>query len=124
MHLSVTFRNIEHTPSLDERIKEKTEKLAKYIDGNFNIKWTCEIKQGQHIAEIDLHGPKFNYHASAKSDSLYKTLDLVVSKIEKQIAKKKDKWKNNLHNNTGKLVILDYEQAWSDQEILEKKKAA
>lgn len=127
MKIVSSFKNLEHTPSLDEKIEEKTTKLKKYMDGNFEVQWTCYVREdGAHCADIKLLGPKFEYHAAANSDSLYKTLDLAVNKIEKQIHKKKDKWKN--HKNKHNAPMKDYiiaesekdEQFWQDKDELEK----
>jgi putative sigma-54 modulation protein len=98
MKIKVSFKHIEHTPALDEQIYSKSEKLEKYFDGNFEIHWICYAKDDVHVADIKLLGPSFNYHASAKSESLYKCFDLVIAKLEKQVVKKKSKWKNNLHH--------------------------
>jgi putative sigma-54 modulation protein len=113
MKITVTFKGLEHTPSLDERIREKSKKLDKYLDGNTNMKWFCYVEDQQQIAEITLLGPKFEFHARAHSDSLYKSLDLAVDKVEKQMKKQKDKWKNHIHNQQEEMEIMDPEQAWS-----------
>lgn len=114
MKVTIAFQNLEHTPSLDERIHEKTEKLAKYMDGKSQIKWNCYLKDKYHVAEVNFLGPKCDFHATAKSDSLYKTIDMVIQKLEKQITKKNGKVKNKMHRGSEKPEILDYECAWTD----------
>lgn len=115
MKVTITFRHLDHTPSLDQRISEKSEKLKKYLGGRSHIKWGCYVKDGNHYAEVELLGPKFKYHATGKSDSLYKTIDLVVSKLEKQILKKKEKLtakKDKIQHKN--LEILEQADAWMD----------
>lgn len=115
MKVTISFKHLEHTPSLDERIHEKSEKLSKYFEGKSHIKWNCSVKEGSHYAEIDLSGPNFNYHATASSDNLYKSFDLVVAKIEKQLQKKKDKVKIKKSNLAHKdLQIFEPATAWTD----------
>ncbi|MCO4794733.1 MAG: ribosome-associated translation inhibitor RaiA [Bacteriovoracaceae bacterium] len=117
MKVTITFLHLDHTPSLDSRIEEKTEKLRKYFNGGDHIKWTCYVKNNEHYAEVLISGAKLNYHAVAHSDCLYKTLDMATRKLEKQVSKQKEKIKNRIHRNHGKdsnLVILDVEQAWTD----------
>lgn len=115
MKVTISFQNIEHTPSLDSRINEKSEKLKKWLEGKSHLKWNCYIKDNHHYAEVDMVGPRCEFHATAKSDNLYKCIDLVINKLEKQISKKTDKVKNKLHRKgNSKPVILDVEQAWSD----------
>ena len=115
MKVTITFRHLEHTPSLDERIHEKSEKIAKWLGGKSHVKWNCHVKNGNHYAEIDLIGPHYEYHAKASSDSLYKSMDLVVAKIEKQIQKKKEKLTSKKSKRAHKhMDILDPEAAWTD----------
>ncbi len=115
MKVTITFRHLEHTPSLDDRINEKSEKLAKYLGGKSHIKWGCSVKDGNHYAEVELLGPKFKYHATGKSDSLYKSIDLVVAKLEKQILKKKERLTSKKDKMQHKdLEILEHEEAWMD----------
>lgn len=97
MNVKISFKKIEHTESLDQQIHWKSEKFEKYFDGNIELHWTCYAKGEDHIADVKLLGPSFTYHACGKSNSLYKSLDIVVHKLEKQIIRKKDKWKNNIH---------------------------
>lgn len=97
MKITSTFKHLEHTEALDEKIQSKSNKLKKFFDGNIELHWTCYVRDdGAHCADIKLLGPSFEYHATSHSDTLYKSLDLSVNKIEKQVIKKKDKWKKHL----------------------------
>lgn len=109
MKVSSSFKHLDHTPALDEKIQDKSNKLKKYFDGNFEVQWTCFVREdGEHCAGIKVIGPQFDYHAEAHSDNLYKSFDLVVNKIERQIQKKKSKWKNRI--NKQNLKSPKYEQ--------------
>jgi putative sigma-54 modulation protein len=97
MKIVSSFKHLEHTEALDQQIEAKSQKLKKFFEGNFEVQWTCFIKEdGSHCAEIKLLGPQFEYHASAHAENLYKSFDLVINKIEKQIHKKKTKWKGHI----------------------------
>lgn len=115
MKIQVSFKGIDHTPALDERINEKSKKLEKLLDGKTTVKWTCYVKDGNHYAEVVCLGPKFEYHAHAFSDNLYKTLDKAVDKLWTQVAKKKDKWKNHIHHkHDPEVVIAEPDNEWTD----------
>lgn len=123
MKIKATFKGIEHTPSLDEKIESKSAKLKKYFDGALDVHWVCSIRDdGQHTADIKVLGPNFDYHASGHSDNLYKAFDLVIDKIEKQVVKKKSKWKNHIHgkNVTPKDHLI--EEVIKDEEFWQNKK--
>jgi putative sigma-54 modulation protein len=108
MKIVSSFKHLEHTPALDAKIEEKSQKLKKFFDG----------------AEIKLLGPSFEYHATAHSETLYKSLDLAVNKIEKQMSKKKDKWKSKIshkHQPSVKDQLKAQgewdEEYWEDKDI-------
>ena len=117
MRVTISFRNIRHTKSIDQKIQEKSEKLAKFLEGKTLVKWSCNFEDGHFYAEVSLIGPKFEYHARSSSDTLLTTLDLATHKIYKQIQKRKDKLRNRIHNKHKDIVIMDVEQAWSDLEL-------
>src|SRR3989338_7191488 len=97
MQVSTTFKNIEHTESLDQKIQEKSTKLKKYFHGKINVHWVCWVEDINHWAEVLVTGDQVKIHAKAKTDGLYKTLDEVVKKVEKQLEKKNTKVKAKIH---------------------------
>lgn len=99
MKLKITFKHLDHTPALDERIREKSEKFEKYFQGNTSVQWFCWVHNDEHWAEIKVHGPKFNFFAKACADNMYKSLDLVVDKMERQVEKQKDQKRNKMHSH-------------------------
>lgn len=105
MKLKISFKNLKHTVSIDERIQDKTERLEKYFQGNTEVQWTCSTADSVHIAEVKIMGPSFTYHATGKSENLYKSIDKVINKIESQLRKRKDKLRNKVHNTKGTNVL-------------------
>jgi putative sigma-54 modulation protein len=100
MHITISFKQLEHTEALDQKIKKKSMKLNKFFRGQFQVDWVCWCDEKQaHWAEVKVHGHSFDFYAKACSDSMYKTLDLVVDKIEKQMNKQKTKMRNKVHKN-------------------------
>jgi len=99
MKLKISFKHLDHTPALDQRIKEKSEKFGKYFQGHTSIQWFCWVHNDEHWAEIKVHGPKFDFFAKACADNMYKSLDIVVEKMERQIEKQKDMKRNKLHSH-------------------------
>lgn len=97
MKLKITFKHFDHTPALDERIKEKSEKFQKYFQGNINIQWFCWVEDNKHWAEIKVLGPKFDFFAKGCADNMYKSLDIAVDKMERQIEKQKTMRRNKMH---------------------------
>lgn len=99
MKLKISFKHLEHTPALDQRIREKSEKFEKYFQGNITVSWFCWVQDNVHWSEVKVHGPKFDFFAKASSDNLYKTFDLVSEKMERQFEKQKDQKRNKMHSH-------------------------
>ena len=116
MRIKISFKHLEHTEAIDKAIHEKTKKLDKYFHGVTQVIWTCSVENGKHLAEVKILGPSFDFLARSKSDNLYKSLDLVLEKLEKQLEKKKDKWKNHIHHHSEKNLEFhdDPEAAFAD----------
>lgn len=88
MHCSITFRNLDHTAALDERIQTKSQKLEKYLGPEAKIDWVCWIEKNAQIAELKVSHKDDHYIAKAQSEDLYKTMDMVINKITNQISHK------------------------------------
>ena len=116
MKVTITFRHIKHTKNLDGKIKEKSEKLSKFLEGKTLLKWSCYFEDGHYYTEVSLVGPKFEFHSHSCSENIYKSIDLGYQKIHKQLQKRKEKWRNRLHTRQQEIEILDPEQAWADLE--------
>jgi putative sigma-54 modulation protein len=99
MKLTISFKHLKHTPALDERIQQKSEHFEKFFQGNIHVQWFCWVQDNHHWAEVKIHGPKFDFFAKASADNMYKSLDLVVEKIERQFEKQKSLRRNKIHND-------------------------
>ena len=105
MKVLICFKHLEHTPDLDKKIKEKSNKLKPLIPESSEVKWTCWVANGQYFSEVFIHGPRLQLHAQAKTNSFYKSLDEVSAKIEKQILKRKEMCKNHIRKQ-GNVIFL------------------
>jgi putative sigma-54 modulation protein len=85
MNVNITFRHMDHTPALDQLIREKSEKFSRWLGPQAEVLWTCWAEGVQHFSEVSIHfGPK-DFFAKAHSDDLYKSIDLTVHKIQNQL---------------------------------------
>ena len=90
MKIEVTFRNFDHTEAIDGIIKRKSEKLKKYVSGTTHLTWNCYIDSDGQVCEVNVSGFKgADITAKSKSSSLYKSVDQVVHKLERQLKKKR-----------------------------------
>ncbi len=99
MELKLTFRHLESTPSIEDVINKKALKLKKYFDGKISIHWICSIENDIHVSEIVLNAGHTNFHAKSDGSDLYKVIDLVEHKMEKQVQKHHEKMKDKIHRH-------------------------
>lgn len=85
MNVNITFRHMEHTPALDNIIREKSEKFAKWFGPGTTVNWTCWMDGNDHCSEVSIMSGSDKYFAKASADDLYKTFDLVINKIQNQM---------------------------------------
>ncbi len=117
MKLKISFKHLDHTPALDERIQEKSQKFEKFYKGNVDIQWICWVHEEKHWAEVKVHGPKFDFFAKAHADNMYKSLDLVVEKIERQFEKQKGQKKNRIQEASNQsLKYLEIQKQINEEE--------
>ncbi|MBK24765.1 MAG: ribosomal subunit interface protein [Halobacteriovorax sp.] len=99
MKLNISYHHLESTPSIDEKVREKADHLKKYFDGNVDVNWVCSVDGKRHKSEVNVHAGHFNFHAEAEDDNLYKTLDEVLHKMERQLRKKNEQVKDKIHRS-------------------------
>jgi putative sigma-54 modulation protein len=97
MKINISYHHLESTPSIDQKVREKANHLNKYFDGSVDVNWVCSVERDRHKSEVNVHAGKFHFHAEAEDDNLYKTLDDVLQKIERQVSKQNDKVKDKIH---------------------------
>jgi putative sigma-54 modulation protein len=85
MNMQITFRHMEHTPALDDMIREKSQKFVKWFGDNATVHWTCWVEGVDQWSEVRIHAHHKDYFAKASANDLYKTFDLVVQKIHNQM---------------------------------------
>lgn len=100
MKVKISYKHLEHSPAIDERIFEKCEHISKYLNVNDPVDWVCWADEGHHWAEVKIHNSHGDFFAKASSESMYKTLDVVIHKLERQLQKEKDQ-RNKMHNRAG-----------------------
>ncbi len=97
MELNITYRHLESSENIKNKIETKVGKLKKYFGGKIYVDWVCSYEASEHSVEANIKHDAFLINASASDENLYKAIDLVIDKLEKQIQKKKDLLKSRIH---------------------------
>lgn len=86
MSLEISFRHLDHTESIDEKIREKITRLqSRHFSETATFKWTSWVENHEHITSFHAYDKGKEYFVKASSDNLYKTIDMAIKKMESQV---------------------------------------
>jgi len=91
MKIKITGRKIEVSDKLKEYAEKRISKLEKYFQQLIDIHLVLYVEKIDHTAELIINGDSVQFHAREKSADFYSAIDLLIDKIESQIARYKDK---------------------------------
>jgi putative sigma-54 modulation protein len=91
MQVAVTFRHMETDEGVKAYVKEKVEKLQKYIENPREVHVVLAVEKFRHIAEITIVGDGGVFNSQGRDNDLYAAIDQMVDKMERQIRERREK---------------------------------
>lgn len=93
MNIQVHGDNIGVTQALHEYVDKKLSRLEKYFDAppERDVTVTMSLEGGLHRVEVTLQLHGVIFRAEDSSSDMYASIDMVVDKLELQVAKNKEK---------------------------------
>ncbi|MGG7214509.1 ribosome hibernation-promoting factor, HPF/YfiA family [Clostridium nigeriense] len=97
MRVSVIAKNTTATPALKDMIEKKLSKVKRYFNPDVEAKATLSVQKNKQKVEVTIPFNGVILRAEEATEDMYKSIDLVVNKLERQIRKQKTKLsrKNN-----------------------------
>ncbi|WP_294154305.1 ribosome-associated translation inhibitor RaiA [uncultured Clostridium sp.] len=97
MKVTVIAKNIELTQALKEIVQKKISKLEKYFEEEVEAKATLSVQKSRQIIEVTIPFNGAILRSEESTEDMYKSIDLVEDKLERQIRKQKTRLsrKNN-----------------------------
>ena len=114
MKVTVIAKNIELTPAIKDMVEKKISKLDKYFDPNVEAKATLSVQKNRQIIEVTIPFNGVILRGEEGTEDLYKSIDLVEEKLERQIRKQKTKLSRR--NSTGSLRYPDFNSIDTNEE--------
>ena len=114
MKVTVIAKNIELTPAIKDMVEKKISKLDKYFDPNVEAKATLSVQKNRQIIEVTIPFNGVILRGEEGTEDLYKSIDLVEEKLERQIRKQKNKLSRR--NSTGSLRYPDFNSIDTNEE--------
>ncbi len=91
MQVIVTGPHLEVTDALKAHIDAKFDKLARHFDNVTDVHVILSVEKLVHKAEATLQLSGAKLFAEDHQDDMYAAIDAMVDKLERQIAKHKEK---------------------------------
>ncbi len=89
MKIAVRGKNIEVTPALVSYAEKKLGKLSKFFEGAAESQVVLSVIRDNHIVEVTVIFNGLILRGEESTGDMYASLDMVVDKLEKQVAKYK-----------------------------------
>ncbi len=118
MKLNIRGEKLTITSAMKSYIIEKLSKIDKYFENPEDISANVlvRIKNSEQIVEVTALTKRFTIRAEESNEDFYNAVDLVVSKLERQIRKNKERL-NQKYKNTENLEFnFNYELEEEQQE--------
>lgn len=91
MRVTVIGKNIDVTPALREIVEKKISKLDRYFKPNVAARATLTVQKNSQIFEVTIPFNGVILRCEESTDDMYKSIDLVQAKLERQIRKQRTK---------------------------------
>ena len=102
MNLIITGRHIEITTPLREYVKNKFIKIMNHFDHVIDAKFTLSVEKLNNIVDVTIHLPHLDINAKSINLDMYQAIDSVINKIDRQVLKYKEKYKDH-HQSEGSI---------------------
>ena len=96
LRIDLTDRHHTHSETDREHVKEKVGKLTHFFDQVHHIEVILDMEHDQHVVEV-IASANHNMHfvGHATNDSMLAAVDKVLSRLERQLVKAKERLKNH-----------------------------
>jgi len=91
MQINFTGHNLEVTPALRQLVESKFTKIQRHFDHITSAHVIFNVQKLENTAEMTIHIPGHQLHASGKADDMYKAIDEMIGSLDRQVIKHKEK---------------------------------
>ncbi|MGG7176905.1 ribosome hibernation-promoting factor, HPF/YfiA family [Clostridium paraputrificum] len=106
MKVTVVAKNIELTHALKDMVEKKISKLDRYFEPAVGARATLSVQKNRQIIEVTIPFNGVILRGEESTEDMYKSIDLVLDKLERQIRKQRTKLSRR--NTSGSLRYPDF----------------
>ena len=125
MQIDISFRHMEPSDTLRDYADEKIRRvIRKHIRDDFDAQITLAVEKFRHIAKLHLSYKGISIKCEESSDDMYKSIDLALDKLERQIHRYKGKLRDHKPGNvnvarTLDVAVVELPDADEDEDVIE-----
>ncbi len=105
MEISITGHHV----SVPDTVRSYVNKRLKKVENHFRKPTSVDIvlhkEHDSYHLEATLHGKKMSIHAHSRSTDLFRAIDAMSSKLDRQVIKHKERLTNHGKNSHGQPII-------------------
>ena len=98
MQIAVTFRHMETDSAVKGYVKDKVQRLEKYIDNPREVHVVLSVEKFRFIVEGTVLGDGVSFNSQGRNSDLYAAIDQMVEKMERQIRERRGKGRRKKTN--------------------------
>ena len=117
MRTVITGRHMDISPALHERVEKKLKKLDKYFGSETEAHVFMHVEKGRHIMETTIVFDGITFRAEEASENMYKSIDSVLKKIERQIRHHRSKLERRLKTGAFGSDAEEFAENADDEEL-------
>lgn len=95
MNVTVNGRHMEVTDALKSYAVEKVAKVGRYLPESSEAQITLDVEKFRHKAEVLIKANGILIQASEETEEMYKSIDKVMDKLDRQVKKYKERLKGH-----------------------------
>ena len=113
MRITVIGKNINVTPALKEIVEKKISKLDRYFEPGISARATLTVQKNRQIFEVTIPFNGVILRCEESTEDMYKSIDLVEAKLERQIRKQRTKLQRR---NNESLRFSSFDEVASEED--------
>lgn len=102
MNINIIGRHLEITPALKQHIENKFIKIKNHFKDVLDVKFILSVEKVHSLVDATIRLPHLDINAKSIDEDMYKAIDLVINKLDRQVIKYKEKYKDH-HQSDGSI---------------------
>ena len=105
MQIQVTGRHVQITDDVRDYVHNKLARLSRFYDRIHEVEVILDHESEQFTAEMIVRaGRKHTFVARETGPDTFALVDLVIEKLERQLTRQKEKYRNRKHDGRTELA--------------------